>query len=336
MPHTNNDTLDKKISPSRDERVLHKVDVHTLLEQCLTCMSNKFKLKLISESKSEKFIEDEEKSVDFPEQSNDKNTKIFNTVEKIIDVFTNFWNLNTQDPGCSLVVLHYIRSRTEEDVLGIKMRTRMRMERREDEGVSGYQLGRQGEDVGDACKGDKSDRSGADTDIKTVREKETERETERKGERVGEGEGTYIGCVGVVDSLLRASKMIPFSLHPRQLLIIAWLLESTHAEHSLNSSYEFNHEEHSQNSEIQSAEYSRTIAAVTARGSSVLTLFQAVHSTDRNTVNKGNKIMSNIMHWLDIRVDKIMSIEYGDQITAELLDIKSSKLSSLILQVCGF
>lgn len=292
MPHTINDALEKKISPPGDDEVVDKIDIRTLLDQCLTCMANKFKLnsELKSESECEKNTKDENKIADSTDHSNGKSTKILNAVKNIIETFVNFWNLNTQDPGCSLVVLHYVRSRTEEDVLGIKMRIGMRMERREDEeGVSGEQG----------------------------------------------GEGECAGCVGVVDSLLRASAMIPFSLHPRQLLIIAWLLESTHAEHSSISSYEINHEERSKNSEIQSTEYSRTIAAITARGSSVLTLFQAVHSIDRNTINKGNKVMSNIMHWLDVRLDKVMSIEYGDQITAELLDIKSVKLCSLLLQVCG-
>ena len=331
LPHTASDALGANVSPIRDESVVDKTAVRTLLDQCLLSISNKFKLN--SKPACGKMTEENEKIAHFSVQANDKNLKIRNTVEKIIDIFMNLWNLNTQDPGCSLVVLHYIRSRTEEDSLGIRMSrgVGMGMERGEDEkGGRRRHIGSRGESVGDiACRDNRADGSGANTDTKTGRGQDGE----RKGER--EGDEACAGCVGVADSLLRASSMIPFSLHPRLLLIIAWLLESTHTEHASNSSYEINREEYSKNSDNQSAEYSRTVAAVAGKGNSVRMLFQAVHSFDRDTVNRGNKVMSSIMHWLDTRVDKIMAIEYGDQITAEMLDIKSVKLTSLILQVCG-
>lgn len=288
-----------EVSDNDDNNIPH----YSQLKGCLTKIQNNFPLlqKLLNEREHEnknKFVIDSE-IVEVED-------KVEDDIKKILNIFSELWNLNTLGPGSALILLHCMRKRVEEG-------TRLCL--------------KSNNDKIDRSKNENRNKNENDEVSSSTSNTETIENFDIIEKRVNRDEV----IAAAVHALLDTVESIPTTRHPRLFFIISWLLTTPNAEHS---------SEHSSAVTEDPFLAPQFMSKNVRKDCSVMDLFVSNSAIDDGNNRTANEyfnvnlpILPGVFEWLDSRVNDILTVRSSDILDSDALLSKGRALTSLIAMV---
>jgi hypothetical protein len=290
-----------EVSDNDDDNIPHNSE----LKGCLLEMQSNFPLlqKLLNEKENEnknKFV------INIETVEVEVEDKVKDNIKKILDIFSELWNLNTLVPGSALILLHCMRRRVEEG-------TRFCSKSNNDEIDNSKNENRN--------KNDNEKEFLSTTNTKKNEISEIEEKRENRDEDIA----------AAVHALLDTVRTIPTTRHPRLFFIISWLLTTPNAEHS---------SEHSSAITEDPFLAPQFMSKNVRKDCSVMDLFVSNSAGDDGN-NSGAceyfsvnlPILPGVFEWLDSRVNDILTVRSSDVLDSDALLSKGRALTSLIAMV---
>lgn len=302
----------KNIPNNNDERILSGTKVPdnddniphcSQLKGCLIKIQSNFPLlqKVLNEKENKyknKFVIDIE-TVEVEVEDN---------MKKILNIFSELWNLNTLGPGSALILLHCMRKRVEEG-------TRFCL--------------KSDNDKFDKNKNEKRNKN--EKEFLPTSKKEKIENSDTKEKRVSRDED----IAAAVHALLDTVETIPTTRHPRLFFIISWLLTTTNAEHSPAHSIELSSAT-TEDPFLAPQFMSKNVR----KDCTVMDLFVSNSASDGGNnsnaceyFNVNLPILPGVFEWLDSRVNDILAVKSSDVLDSDALLSKGRALTSLIAMV---
>ena len=274
---------------------------------------------------------------------------------EITNTFLDLWNLNTQGPGCALVLVKLLKSKVEEG------RWTEREDRQEGEGVKKFDTEGKTEGKGkveieieleisisDGPRNNETrgegGKEGEKVDSKKVSEDEGSEHASAKTKSAPESSSVHVsapvyvdGVNAIIESLLGSFSLCPAMTHPRLLYVISWLLRPSHADSERSSD---KRREGKGSREGRAESTLRRANESEAKESLVLDLFaitprSANHTSDKSgSAAESKRVMSCVVDWLNVRVTSLLRVE--GRMTYTMLMRKGEVLSLLLLEVWCF
>jgi hypothetical protein len=276
---------------------------------------------------------------------------------EITNAFLDLWNLNTQGPGCALVLVKFLRTKVEDGNW---------TERKEAEGGGGEQeVHMEGKGVvqlekviGEGEKGDgggiasktEGDASPITTQasLPVTVSKPVSAPTSVPVPVSGPVSVSVDGVSTVIEALLESLSRCPITTHPRLLFVISWLLRppqaDTDADTDRDGAAEREHPiNHTKGGKGGKDERKMTqgkegnVSKIAPSESVVLDLFaiipyrENVMSKQSENSAESKRVLSCVMDWLNVRVASLLRVD--GRVTYAMLMRKGTVLSLLIVEV---
>lgn len=291
-------------------------------------------------------------------------------IRQITKAFLDLWNLNTQGPGCALVLIKFLRIKVEEGnwtereeadsgggggggvkEVDVKVGGGLEEEvlgKGKGEGEGDRQGGWKGEGVGE--EGGSTAPTSASVSVSIPVSPTTSVSVPRPvtlSNPVSDSVSVSLdGVSAVIVALLGSLSLCPVTTHPRLLFVISWLLRPSHADTDMDRDTERGHAiDHSKEGKkglrgkdereiLKEKEENASKYAPTE--SLVLDLFAIDpyrgNRTNIKSVNSAEfeRVLSCVVDWLNVRVASLLRVE--GRLTHAILMRKGTALSLLIAE----
>jgi hypothetical protein len=291
-----------------------------------------------------------------------KEKKQYSDIIEVTKAFLDLWDLNTQGPGCALVLVKFLRTKVEEGNW---------TEGDEAEGGAGggggvQKIGMEGKDgvqvekeveIAEGWKGDGGgsvSMTEADTGAITTQASGSLPMTIPVSKPVSAPSsvpvtlsGPVDGVSAVIEALLESLSLCPITTHPRLLFVISWLLRPPHADTDTERDGDTENErtidrttegKGGKEERMMTTGKEGNVSEIAPTESVVLDLF-AVNPNRANMMNKksensaeSKRVLLCVLDWLNVRVASLLRVD--GSMTYSMLMRKGTVLSLLLVEVC--
>jgi hypothetical protein len=305
--------------------------------------------------------------IDGEVQEKDRKEKEQNSdIIEVTNAFLDLWNLNTQGPGCALVLVKFLRTKVEEgnwtegnEAVGGAGGGEGE-QKIDSEGRDGVQVEKEVE-IAEGWKGGgggSMSMTEADTDAITTQASGSlplpmpipvSKPVSAPSSVPVPLSGPVDGVSAVIEALLESLYLCPVTTHPRLLFVISWLLRPPHADADTDTDRDVDTEKErtidrttegngGKDERMMTTGKEGNVSKIAPTESVVLDLF-AVNPYSSNRMNKksensaeSKRVLSCVLDWLNVRVASLLRVD--GSMTYAMLMRKGTVLSLLIVEVC--